>query len=105
LNLLVNATEAMRDTSPALRRVVVRSRTERRDGDVWAIFAVQDAGVGLDELETTRLFEAFYSTKPNGLGMGLSISRSIVERHGGRLWATANADHGATFHVALPGAR
>jgi signal transduction histidine kinase len=72
---------------------------------VWAVLAVQDAGVGFSELEESRLFEAFYTTKPNGLGMGLSISRSIVERHDGRLWGTANPGHGATFHVALPGMR
>ena len=105
LNLLVNAAEAMRETQPERRRVVVRSTVERRDDEVWAVLAVQDAGVGFKELEESRLFEAFYTTKPNGLGMGLSISRSIVERHEGRLWGTANPDRGATFHVALPGMR
>ena len=105
LNLLVNAAEAMRETQPERRRVVVRSTVERRDDAVWAVLAVQDAGVGFKELEESRLFEAFYTTKPNGLGMGLSISRSIVERHEGRLWGTANPDRGATFHVALPGMR
>jgi signal transduction histidine kinase len=105
LNLLVNAAEAMRETPPERRRVVVRSTVERRDDRVWAVLAVQDAGVGFTELDTARLFEAFYTTKPNGLGMGLSISRSIVERHEGRLWGTANPDHGATFHFALPGMR
>ena len=102
LNLLVNAAEAMRETQPERRRVVVRSIMDRRDDGVWAVLAVQDAGVGFRELEEARLFEAFYTTKPNGLGMGLSISRSIIERHGGRLWGTANAERGATFHVALP---
>jgi signal transduction histidine kinase len=66
---------------------------------------VEDAGVGFREQDETRLFEAFYTTKPSGLGMGLSISRSIIERHGGRLWATPNPDHGATFHFALPAIR
>jgi signal transduction histidine kinase len=66
---------------------------------------VEDAGVGFREQDEARLFEAFYTTKPSGLGMGLSISRSIIERHGGRLWATPNPDHGATFHFALPEAR
>jgi PAS domain S-box-containing protein len=102
LNLLVNAGEAMRETQPERRCVVVRSTVDRRDDGVWAILAVQDAGVGLRGLDEARLFEAFYTTKPNGLGMGLSISRSIVERHGGRLWGTANPEYGATFHVALP---
>jgi PAS domain S-box-containing protein len=105
LNLLVNAAEAMRETQPEQRRVVVRSTVERRDDGAWAVLAVQDAGVGFCELDEARLFEAFYTTKPNGLGMGLSISRSIVERHGGRLWVTANPDHGATFHLALPETR
>ena len=69
------------------------------------VVAVQDAGVGLSGSDSGRLFEPFYTTKVNGLGMGLSISRSIIESHGGRLWATANSDHGATFHFALPFAR
>jgi PAS domain S-box-containing protein len=103
LNLLVNAGEAMRETEPERRRVVVRSTAECRDGGVWAILAVEDAGVGFRGLDEARLFEAFYTTKSEGLGMGLSISRSIVERHGGQLWGTSNSDHGATFQLALPG--
>ena len=103
LNLLVNAGEAMRETQTERRRVVVHSTAECRDSGVWAILAVEDAGVGFRELDEARLFEAFYTTKPGGLGMGLSISRSIVERHGGQLWGTSNPDHGATFHLALPG--
>jgi signal transduction histidine kinase len=105
LNLLMNAAEAMRETPPERRSVVVRSTVERRDDGLWAVLTVQDAGVGFSALEKARLFEAFYTTKPNGLGMGLSISRSIVERHEGRLWGTANPDHGATFHLALPAMR
>jgi signal transduction histidine kinase len=64
--------------------------------------AVQDSGVGLDPDSVDRLFSAFFTTKPGGMGMGLSISRSIVEAHGGRLWATANERHGAIFHFSLP---
>ena len=103
LNLLVNAGEAMRETQPERRRLVVRSTAECRDSGVWAILAVEDAGVGFREADLGRLFEAFYTTKAGGLGMGLSISRSIVERHGGQLWGTSNSDHGATFQLALPG--
>jgi signal transduction histidine kinase len=66
---------------------------------------VEDAGVGFREEEAASLFEAFYTTKPGGLGMGLAISRSIIDGHRGRLWATANPDHGATFHFALPAMR
>ena len=61
--------------------------------------------MGFGEAEAPSLFEPFYTTKPGGLGMGLSISRSIIDSHRGRLWATANPDHGATFHLALPGMR
>src|SRR5437879_1213244 len=78
---------------------------EDRDDGPWAVVAVEDAGVGLREEPPARLFEAFYTTKPGGLGMGLSISRSIMDGHRGCLWATANTDHGATFHFALPGIR
>ena len=105
LNLLLNAAEAVREVPPERRRLVVRSTLEQRDDGPWALVAVEDAGVGLGEAEVPRLFEAFYTTKPGGLGMGLSISRSIIDSHRGRLWATSNPDHGATFHLALPGMR
>jgi len=105
LNLLLNAAEAMREVPPARRRMVVRATVDHRDDGPWAIVAVEDAGVGFGAAEAPRLFEAFYTTKPGGLGMGLSISRSIIDSHRGRLWATANPDHGATFHLALPGMR
>jgi two-component system sensor kinase FixL len=105
LNLLMNAAEAVREVPPERRRLVVRSILEQRDDGPWAVVAVEDAGVGFNEGEAPRLFEAFYTTKPSGLGMGLSISRSIIDSHRGRLWATANPDHGATFHLALPGMR
>ena len=104
INLLVNASEAMRGVAAERRRLVVRGTPDRLEDRDWAVITIEDAGVGLRELQADRLFEPFYSTKPNGLGMGLSISRSIVESHGGRLWATANPEHGATFHLALPGA-
>jgi len=64
--------------------------------------AVQDAGIGIDPNTVDQLFSAFFTTKPGSMGMGLSISRSIIEAHGGRFWATANAGHGATFHFVLP---
>jgi signal transduction histidine kinase len=63
---------------------------------------VRDAGVGIREADLPRLFEAFYTTKPEGLGMGLSISSAILERHGGRLSVTANLDHGVTFRFSIP---
>jgi PAS domain S-box-containing protein len=105
LNLLLNAAEAMREIPPARRRMVVHATSDQRDDGCWATVAVEDAGVGFEEAEAPRLFEAFYTTKPGGLGMGLSISRSIIDSHRGRLWATANPGHGATFHVTLPGLR
>jgi two-component system sensor kinase FixL len=105
LNLLMNAAEAVREVPPQRRRLVVRSTVEDRDDGPWAVVAVEDAGVGFGEDEAARLFEAFYTTKADGLGMGLSISRSIIDNHRGRLWATANPDHGATFHLVLPGMR
>src|SRR6266849_4926670 len=105
LNLLVNAVEASREVPPERRRLVVRSTLEQRDDGSWAVVAVEDAGVGFREEQAARLFEAFYTTKPGGLGMGLSIGRSIMDGHRGRLWATANPGHGATFHFALPAMR
>ena len=105
LNLLLNAAEAMREVPPVRRRMVIRATVDHRDDGPWAIVAVEDAGLGFGEAEAPRLFEAFYTTKPGGMGMGLSISRSIIDSHRGRLWATANVDHGATFHFALPAMR
>ena len=75
--------------------------TERTESDD-VLVAVRDSGPGLAPGTLDRLFEAFYTTKPDGLGMGLSICRSIIEAHGGRLWASANAPRGAIFQFTLP---
>ena len=99
LNLLMNAIEAMRGNDEGPRELWVGSeRVESMD----VLITVRDSGAGLDAQSLDRLFEAFYTTKPEGLGMGLAISRSIIEAHRGRLWATANAPHGAVFHFTLP---
>jgi PAS domain S-box-containing protein len=105
LNLLLNAVEASKDQPPARRRLLVSTRIEPQDGERSVVVAVRDYGVGLPANLPGQLFEPFFTTKPGGLGMGLSISRSIIESHAGRLWATSNADHGATFHFSLPLAR
>lgn len=99
LNLLLNASEAMSDVDPHSRQVVIR--TECEEGDRVRL-SVQDTGMGLDLESLDSLFEPFYSTKANGMGMGLSVSRSIVETHGGRLWAAPNSGSGATFSFSLP---
>ena len=99
INLVMNGIEAMASADGRSRELVIRSQP---GDDDHVVVAVQDAGVGIDAKKTDQLFSAFYTTKPDGMGMGLSISRSIIEAHGGRLWATPNPDHGATFHFALP---
>ncbi len=66
------------------------------------MISVRDSGIGIDEKEVEKMFDAFHTTKANGMGMGLSISRSIVEDHGGRLWATLNPDKGTTFSFTVP---
>jgi len=98
LNLVLNAMEAMVDCNAADRTIVVRTGMELDAIHV----AVQDAGPGLAEGAEQRIFEPFYTTKPAGMGMGLSIARSIVHAHGGLIWATRNPERGATFHLALP---
>jgi PAS domain S-box-containing protein len=103
LNLVLNAAEASREVAVERRRVVVRTSVEGPKEAPSVVVSVEDAGVGLGGVEVARLFQTFYTSKPTGLGMGLSISRSIVERHGGRLWAEANAGEGATFRFALAG--
>ena len=72
------------------------------DGQGLVVVTVRDSGVGVPESELTRIFEPFVTTKSQGLGMGLAISRSIVEAHGGRIWATRNDDRGLTVHIQLP---
>jgi C4-dicarboxylate-specific signal transduction histidine kinase len=99
LNLLRNASDAMSPVNGRPRHMVIT--TEREEGDRVRL-TVQDAGVGLDPQAMDRLFEAFYTTKNDGMGMGLSISRSIIERHHGRLWAAPNDGPGATFSFAIP---
>jgi len=99
LNLILNAVEAMSGSSQATRELMIRTA---QDGPDSVLVAVQDSGPGLKPESLDRLFEAFYTTKPGGMGMGLSICRSIIEAHGGRVWATANAPQGATFQFTLP---
>ena len=98
LNLIVNGFEAMQETVAVDRRMIIRSRS---DGD-RCVVSVRDAGTGIPASSFEHLFDQFFSTKPEGLGMGLSIARSIIGGHGGRIWATNNTDLGATFHIALP---
>jgi signal transduction histidine kinase len=100
LNLMINAIEAMTGISDAPRELLVGSA--KRDDAEGVLIAVGDSGPGLDPGSLDRLFDAFYTTKPHGMGMGLAISRSIVEAHGGRLWATANVPHGALLQFTLP---
>ena len=99
LNLLRNASDAMKTVDDRARELLIR--TEQDDSD-WVRLSVKDAGVGFTSQAMDRLFEAFYTTKPDGMGIGLSVSRSIIEAHQGRLWAAANDGPGATFSFAIP---
>jgi C4-dicarboxylate-specific signal transduction histidine kinase len=99
LNLCINAIEAMSQTSEASRELLI-STAKAESGDV--LVAVRDSGPGLAPAALERLFDAFYTTKSTGLGLGLSICRSIIEAHGGRLWAGANVPRGAVFQFTLP---
>jgi C4-dicarboxylate-specific signal transduction histidine kinase len=101
LNLLMNGIEAMSGVTDRPRQLLVRS--ELQDGGQIHV-AVQDSGVGLSPEVTAQLFEPFFTTRAKGIGMGLPTSRSIVEAHGGKLWAEANGSHGAVFQFTLPSA-
>ena len=98
LNLILNAIEAMSETSEGPRELLIT--TEKESGDL--LVTVRDSGPGLAPGALENLFKAFHTTKPNGLGLGLSICRSIIEGHGGRLWASANLPRGAVFRFTLP---
>ena len=99
LNLILNAVEAMSGSSEGARELLIRTE---QDGSGSVLVAVQDSGPGLKPESLDRLFDAFYTTKPGGMGMGLSICRSIIEAHGGRVWATPNLPQGAVLQFTLP---
>ena len=96
LNLMLNAIDAMKDAGGEL---TIRSRA---DEDGHLLVSVSDTGVGLPAENTERIFDPFHTTKPQGTGMGLTITRSIVESYGGRVWATPNQGAGTTLHFTLP---
>jgi PAS domain S-box-containing protein len=99
LNLLRNASDAMVSIEDRPRELLIRTR---REGDARVRLSVQDAGAGVNPQDMERLFEAFYTTKSGGMGIGLSVSRSIIERHHGRLWADPNDGPGVTFSFSIP---
>lgn len=98
-NLIRNGIDAMAEVTDRPRVLRIRSQAH---GEGGVLVVVEDSGVGLDPRDVERIFTAFVTTKPNGIGVGLSISRWIIEAHGGRLWATPNDERGATFQFALP---
>jgi signal transduction histidine kinase len=98
LNLIMNAIEAMREVSEGPRELLIDTRSDVRDG---VTVAVRDSGPGLKPESLDRLFDPFYTTKPSGMGMGLSICRSIIEAHGGRISVVNNAGPGATSRFTL----
>src|SRR5262249_9248308 len=99
LNLIMNGVDAMGAIEDRPRALVIRSES-RQPSDVLVL--VQDAGTGIVPDQLNRIFDPFFTTKSNGMGMGLFICRSIIEAHGGRLWASPGVPYGSVFHVALP---
>jgi C4-dicarboxylate-specific signal transduction histidine kinase len=99
LNLIINAVEAMSSVGEGARELLISTG---RDASNGVLISLRDTGPGLDPKSLDRLFEAFYSTKAQGMGLGLAISRSIIEAHGGRLWASANVPRGAVFQFTVP---
>jgi signal transduction histidine kinase len=98
LNLAVNGFDAMQQADGA-RELVLKATHDSRE---TITVSVADSGVGLDQEAMKHMFDAFFTTKAEGMGMGLSISRSIIEAHGGKLWATPNSKRGMTVHLRLP---
>jgi signal transduction histidine kinase len=99
INLIVNACTAMQETNPELRKVIIK--TERHDTDTVMV-SVKDFGTGFDAGVAEMLFKPFFTTRSDGMGMGLAVCRHIIEKHGGRIWAVNGPDHGATFSFTLP---
>ena len=102
LNLIINAVEAMSSLDQGPRELLI---TTQPHGSIGALVAVRDSGPGLDPQTVDRLFEAFYTTKPDGMGMGLAICRSIIEAHAGQMWAISNEPRGAVFQFTLSAER
>ena len=100
LNLIMNAIEAMHSVAERPRELLVGSQWQ--DETQGVLVSVRDSGSGLDAVDQEQVFDAFFTTKPEGMGMGLSIGRSIITAHGGRLWAGSNPDHGTTFNFTVP---
>jgi C4-dicarboxylate-specific signal transduction histidine kinase len=98
INLVMNGIEAMQSVTDRPRQLEIRSRPD----ETQVLVSVTDCGIGISAENAGRLFNPFFTTKSSGMGMGLSICRSIMEAHGGRLWATANVPYGAAFHFTLP---
>jgi signal transduction histidine kinase len=98
MNLIVNSFDAMKDVN-GLREMIIKS--QRAENEQIQV-SVSDSGIGLPPQRAEEIFDAFFTTKPHGTGMGLRISRSIIESHGGRLWADGNQGRGATFQFTLP---
>jgi signal transduction histidine kinase len=98
MNLVINGIDAMKAVDGP-RELTIRSQRAENE---QLMVSVSDTGVGLPAQQAEQIFDAFFTTKVDGTGMGLRISRSIVESHGGRLWAGVNSPHGASFHFSLP---
>ncbi len=98
MNLMLNGIEAMKDMGTGGELTIKSQQDDNRQ----LLISVGDTGVGLEPEQAEQIFNAFFTTKPQGTGMGLPISRSIIESHGGRLWATSNSGPGATFQFTLP---
>ncbi len=102
MNLLQNAADAMIDVHDRSRQLLIRTQRDEAD---HVRLTVQDSGIGLDPLIVGRLFDPFYTTKNGGMGIGLAVSRSIIENHHGRIWAKPNDGPGATFSFSIPQSR
>jgi signal transduction histidine kinase len=98
MNLMVNGIDAMKEVDGTRELIITSQRTENEQ----VMVSVSDTGVGLPQQQADQIFDPFFTTKPHGTGMGLRISRSIVESHGGRLWAADQSPRGASFCFTLP---
>jgi PAS domain S-box-containing protein len=102
LNLMINGIEAMTQVPEDRRQLFIEAQSQASEEESSIVVSVTDSGIGVKPDDLPKLFQAFYTTKPEGMGLGLAISRSIVEAHGGRLWASPNADLGVTLRFSLP---